>query len=250
MDGDSRHEPTGVPRAFGGVPVTPELMADPQAGLLDDATRLRHRARTDAEAARKLSALDRVRRDPADLGSDEASAPDVPTDVTARVGAALQAAGGRQPAAHAVGRPRLRRFHLLGLVVGLGATLVAVVIGALMLVRDPAPTQSTGPTAKSITVSRPPRNIPLSDPQIVGLLSHDPDYGPLADPARRASCLSGLGYSGARVLGAQPVDMHGRPGVLMLMPGDTPHAIVALVVEPNCSSAHTGLLADTLVTRP
>jgi hypothetical protein len=44
--------------------------------------------------------------------------------------------------------------------------------------------------------------------------------------------------------------MHGRPGVLMLMPGDTPHAIVALVVEPNCSSAHTGLLADTLVTRP
>jgi hypothetical protein len=227
-------------------------MADPQAGPLDDATaaRLRHRARTDAAAARKLSALDRVRRDLADLGSDEASAPNVPADVTARVGAALQAAGNRQPAAHAVGRPRLHRFQVLGLVVGLGATLVAAVIGAVMLARDPAPTRSTGPTAKSIAVSRPPRNIPLSDPQIVGLLSHDPDYGPLADPARRASCLSGLGYSGATVLGAQPVDMHGRPGVLMLMPGDTPHAIVALVVEPNCSSADTGLLADTVVTRP
>jgi hypothetical protein len=246
MDGDSGHEPTGVPAASGGLPVTPQPMADPQAGLLDDAARLRHRARSDAEAAQKVSALDRARRDLADPGSDEASAP----NVTARVGAAPQAAGVRQPAAHAVGRPRLRRFQVLGLVVGLGATLVAVVIGAVMLVRDPAPTHSTGPTAKSITVSRPPRNIPLSDPQIVGLLSHDPDYGPLADPERRASCLSGLGYSGASVLGAQPVDMHGRPGVLMLMPGDTPHAIVALVVQPNCSSAHTGLLADTVVTRP
>ena len=250
MDGDAGHEPTGVPAASGGLPVTPEPMADPQAGLLGDATRLGHRARSGAEAAQKVSALDRVRCDLAEPGSDEASAPDVPADVTARVGAVLAAAGVRQTAAHAVGRPRLRRFQVLGLVVGLGATLVAVVTGAVMLVRDPAPTQSTGPTAKSITGSRPPRNIPLSDPQIVGLLSHDPDYGPLADPERRASCLSGLGYSGASVLGAQPVDMHGRPGVLMLMPGDRPHAIVALVVEPNCSSAHTGLLADTVVTRP
>ena len=173
-----------------------------------------------------------------------------PIGVPAEVGAGLPADSVRRRAAHAVGRPRLRRFQVLGLIVGLAATLMAVVVGAVMLVRDPAPMQSTGPTAKSITVSRPQRNIPLSDPQIVALLSHDPDYGPLADPAHRTSCLTGLGYSGAPVLGAQPVDMHGRPGVLMLMPGDTPHAIVALVVEPNCSSAHTGLLADMVVTRP
>jgi hypothetical protein len=36
----------------------------------------------------------------------------------------------------------------------------------------------------------------------------------------------------------------------MLLPGDTPGAVTALVVEPNCSSAHAGLLADTVVTRP
>jgi hypothetical protein len=110
---------------------------------------------------------------------------------------------------------------------------------------------SHGPTAESITVSRPPSNIPLSDRELVALLSRSPDYGPLADPQRRASCLDGLGFpSVTQVLGAQPVDMYGRPAVLMLLPDETPTRVVALVVEPNCSSAHTGLLANKVVTRP
>ncbi len=194
------------------------------------------------------AAIERVRRYLAELGSDEASAPDVPAPVTSRVGAALRAAP-----AHAVRRsvPRLPRVQVFGLVIGVGAATIAAVLGGVMLVRDPAPTRSVGPTAESITVSRTSRDIPLSNPQIVGLLSQRPDYGPLADPQRRASCLSGLGYSAStQVLGARPVDMSGHPGVMMLLPGDTPEAVVALVVEPNCSSAHTGLLADTVVTRP
>ena len=52
------------------------------------------------------------------------------------------------------------------------------------------------------------------------------------------------------MLGARPLDMHGRPAVLMLLPGDTPEAVVAVVVEPDCNAAHTGLLAKTVVTRP
>jgi hypothetical protein len=60
-----------------------------------------------------------------------------------------------------------------------------------------------------------------------------------------------LGYPGATtVLGARPVDMDGRPGVLLLMPGNTAKAVAALIVDPNCNSAHTGLLADTVITRP
>ena len=85
MDDNAGHEPE---------PITPELLADLQAGLLDDATAaaLRQRVRTDSAAAGMLSALDRVRRDLADLGADQGTAPDVPAEVTARVGAALQAA--------------------------------------------------------------------------------------------------------------------------------------------------------------
>jgi hypothetical protein len=140
---------------------------------------------------------------------------------------------------------------VVGLVAGIGAAVVGAVLGGVMLTREPAPTRPAGPTAESITVSRPSGDLPLSDPQIVGLLSRSPDYGPLADPQRRASCLSGLGYSAATaVLGAQPVDMHGRPGVLMVLPADTPKTVLVLVVEPGCNSAHTGLLANTLVTRP
>jgi hypothetical protein len=43
--------------------------------------------------------------------------------------------------------------------------------------------------------------------------------------------------------------MHGQPAVLMLLPGDSPETVVAVVVEPGCSGAHTGLLAKVLVTR-
>ena len=194
------------------------------------------------------AAIDRVRSHLAELGTDAASAPDVPPAVTARVGAALRAAS--QPAAHAVRRP-VGRLQRAGLIIGIAAAAAGIAGGGLMLARDPAPTWSAGPTAKSITVSHPGPEFPLSDPQLVALLSRGPDYGPLADPQRRASCLDGLGYSEAtQVLGAQPVDMSGRPAVLMLLPGETPETVVALVVEPGCSSAHTGLLADTVITRP
>jgi hypothetical protein len=190
-------------------------------------------------------ALDRVRRDLADLGSDAASAPEVPPAVTARVVAALRA----QPA-HSMRRPPLRRLQIVGLMIGLVAVAAAVVVGGLMLVRDPTPTRPPGPTAKSITVSPPTRDVPLPDPEVVGLLSRTPDYGPLTDPGRRASCLDGLGYPATKVLGARPVNMSGRPAVLLVLPGDIPNTVVALVVEPNCSSAHTGLLANRVVTRP
>ena len=245
MDNNAGHEPE---------PITPELLADLQAGLLDadTAAALRQRVRTDHDAADTLAALDRIRRDLVALGTDEATAPDVPAEVTARVGAALQGAPPHRPPgrpAHSVRHTPL--WQLVGLATGVGAAVVGAVVGGVMLVREPAPTRSAGPTAESITVSRPAAGLPLSDPQIVGLLSQSPDYGPLADPQRRASCLSGLGYSATTtVLGARPVDMHGRPAVLMLLPADTPRMVLALVVEPDCDSAHTGLLANTLVIRP
>ncbi len=238
MDDDAGREPE---------PITPELVADLQAGLLDDATAatMRHRVRTDPEAAALLASLEQVRRDLADLGNDAASAPDVPAAVTARLGTALR----DQRPAHTV--RHTPRWQLTALVAGLAAAAVGVVVGVLMLMREPASTLSGGPTAERITVSRPATELPLSTPQIVRLLSQSPDYGPLADPERRASCLSGLGYSAATtVLGARPVDMDGRPAVLILLPADTPMTVLALVVEPGCSSAHTGLLANTLVARP
>ena len=88
-------------------PITPELLADLQAGLLDDATAaaLRQRIRTDPTPHDMLAALDRVRRDLADLGADDASAADVP--------GRGDGAGGRRAAGRSrrVGHPGGHRAH-------------------------------------------------------------------------------------------------------------------------------------------
>jgi hypothetical protein len=235
-------QPNGRGDRFDG-PVTVDLLADLQAGLLDDqgAARLRQRARTEPDIAGQLSALERVRRDVADLGSDAASAPDIPADITARIGAALRSA--RAPSS------RLRRAAA---VTGVAAVVAAGAVGTTMLVRSRSGgIFGTSPAASSSEASRPRDGIPLADDEVIALLSRPPDLGALTDPLRRVSCLSGLGYpTSTSVLGARPLDVSGRPGVLVLLPGDAPRRINAVVVAPNCSAVDTGLLASRVVDRP
>ena len=52
-----------------------------------------------------------------------------------------------------------------------------------------------------------------------------------------------------QVLGARPVDINARPGVLLVLPGDTPGDLAVFAVALNCSAADTGLLANTQVPR-
>lgn len=125
-------------------------------------------------------------------------------------------------------------------------------VGAVVDAPPPAPSAPT--TAQHITVSKPAPVIPLSRPQVLDLLHHTPDYGPpggpLGDPSRRTSCLSGLGYPASTpVLGAQPIDIDARPAVLLVIPADTPDKLAVFAVAPHCSAADTGLLASTVVPR-
>ncbi|MGZ4584908.1 MAG: hypothetical protein ACXVYI_11255 [Mycobacterium sp.] len=231
-------------------PLTVGVLADLQAGLLDDesAARVRQRVRDDPEAEKILRALNRVRCDVATLGAEPA--PDVPPDVTARISATLGSAEAGQPVAHSA-RPRNRPARVVAGVAGAGAVLAAVGVGTAALITAPEPAPSTPVTAEHITVSTPPMVIPLSQDEILGLLDQSPDYGPLGDPARRASCLTGLGYpASAQVLGARRVEINARPGVVLVVPGDTPHSLAVYAVAVNCSAADTGLLANTQVPRP
>lgn len=238
-------------------PLTVELLADLQAGLLDDdaAARVRRHVRADPDAAAMLRALNRVRSDVAAVGADPASAPETPPAVAARISAALRSASNSSTggAAHSA-RPHMRPARLIAGVAGACAVLAAIGLGTAALVNAPAPTPSTQKTAEHITVSTPPMVIPLSQAQLLGLLDRSPDYGPpggpLNDPARRASCLTGLGYpASTRVLGARPIDINARPGVLLVLPGDTPDNLVVFAVALNCSAADTGLLASTQIPR-
>jgi hypothetical protein len=234
-------------------PLTVELLADLQAGLLDDdaAARVRKQVRTDPQAQGVLRALNQVRRDVAIAGG--APAPDAPPALAAGISAALRSAGpeGPPPAAHSA-RPPARPARVIAGVAGLAALVAAIALGTAALVNEPEqPTPSGYPTASHITVSTPPPVIPLSDAQIAALLTRTPDYGPLGDPPRLVSCLSGLGYpASTRVLGAQQVDVNARPGVLLVVPGDVPDKLAAFAVALNCSAADTGLLASTQVARP
>jgi hypothetical protein len=233
--------------------LTVELLAELQAGLLDDdtAARVRARVRADPDAAQTLRGLNRVRRDVAALG---AHPPDpAPAGVVARVGAALRSAAPpdpSSPAAHAA-RPGNTRARLAVALAGLAATAAAIGVGAAALVTTPSPAPSTPTTAQHITVTRPLAVIPLSDPQIFALLARAPDYGELTDPQRRASCLSGLGYpASAALLAAQPIELTSRPAELLVLPGTAPDTLAVLAVAPSCSSADTGLLAQRVVHRP
>ena len=243
-------------------PLTVKLLADLQAGLLDDdsAARVRKRVREDPEAEKVLRALNQVRCDVAALGADPAlasEAPDVPPEVTARISAALKSADhseNRVGVAHSA-RPHIRPARVVAGVAGVGAVLAAVGVGTAALINAPEPAPSTPATAEHITVSTPPMVIPLSQAEILGLLNHSPDFGPpggpLSDPPRRASCLTGLGYpASTQVLGARPVDINARPGVLLVLPGYTPDNLAVFAVAPNCSAADTGLLANTQIPRP
>jgi hypothetical protein len=251
-------------RADADPTLTVQALADLQAGLLDDdtAARLRTTVREDPDAAQTLHALHRVRRDVAALGTDTSSAPAVAAAVVDRIGAALRdapsAANPSRPrlhAAHTVGRGKLPRPSRPGVAVaglaGVAAAIVAAWLGATALIKAPGPTSSRPTTVEHITVSRPAAVIGLSDQQILALVDRELDFGMLADPQRRASCLRGLGYpTSTRVLGARPIAIAGRPAVLLVFPGDTPGTATALAVAPNCSSVDTGLLADRLVHRP
>ncbi|OMC50971.1 hypothetical protein A5747_23930 [Mycobacterium sp. IS-836] len=251
--GEAENDPADHGAAAADPPLTVERLADLQAGLLDDdaAARVRGQVRANPEAENVLRALNQVRRDVADAGADPAGAPDAPPEVVARITAALRAADPRgAPAAHSA-RPRPRPGRIAAGVAGLCAVLAAIGIGTAALINAPTPIPSTAVTAEHITVSTPPMVVPLSQDEILGLLDRRPEYGPLTDPSRRASCLSGLGYpASTQVLGARPIDINARPGVLLVLPGDTPNNLAVFAVALNCSAADTGLLANTQVARP
>src|SRR5258708_36624505 len=100
----ARHDEAADP------PLTVQLVADLQAGLLDDdtAARVRSQIRTDPQAEGILRALNWVRRDVANAGADPTSAPDIPPALAARISAALSSAG----PSGSTGAPHTARPHI------------------------------------------------------------------------------------------------------------------------------------------
>jgi hypothetical protein len=77
------------------------------------------------------------------------------------------------------------------------------------------------------------------------------DAGALADPDRRAGCLRALAVPGAdpaaALLGGRRVDVHGRPGVLLVLASGERGRFRVVVVDPDCGPAGGTLLTSTTV---
>jgi hypothetical protein len=151
--------------------------------------------------------------------------------------------------------PRVGRWRLTAAVAGLAAVVGLAGFGTYALLHAPDQVTSTPESVRYITATP---EVPLNDAEVLALLRQPPDYGRLADPVRRASCLSGLGYPAtATVLGARQVDVDGEHGVLLVLSrdddddpdNDPDDSVAAVAVAPHCSAADTGLLAERLVRR-
>ena len=233
------------------MPITPEMLADLQAGLLDDATARGcagglHRSRCRRGLGRR-----RARHGDGAGGRRAAGRPTQAGGTSTPVGSS-RSRRLRRKAAHAArgSRPRSRRLRRLGALAGLFAAVVAVGLGAVMLVRPP-PAPSSGPTAEHVTVS--PRRTVYRCPtrRSSGCLPTGPTTG--RSPTRNAERPASTAWAIRRPPRCSvpgPWTSPAALGVLLVLPGDTAKTVVALVVAPNCSAAGTELLASTVVTRP
>jgi hypothetical protein len=250
------------PREPAELPV--DLLADLDAGLLEpaEAAEVRAAVARDPQAAAVLAALDTTR---AELGA--LADPPVPAQYAARWEAALTAeaatslrtvsdpastphdSGPTQPDAgddtEAAGPlPRLRslsgrrrwavvRLRRVRPALAAAVVLAAAVIGGVVWTpRDPTPLSLEG-----------------VDLATAGLaVRGDFDVGHLADPARRAGCLSAVAPPGlspdALLLGGRDVIVDGRRGVLLLLAGGGPGRLHVVVVEPDCGP-EGGVLLST-----
>ncbi len=218
-------------------PLTPELIADLHAGILpaDLADSLWPLAREDAEAAAVLAALDQAAADLAELDGDIEPMPDL---VAARLRNAVRAEGAVPTPPRSTAR--FAAAAAVALVLGMGAFV------GFDHSTPPSTEGTTGQSALPAPIEVADGTVPRSQARAVrGTMV----VGRLTDPRLRSDCLSANGYAaGTALLGSSPARVGERRGTLLLISGDRPPNVIALVVGDRCSAANPDLLAVTTVT--
>lgn len=231
-------------------PLTPEMIADLHAGILPTALAeaLWTRVRADSDAKAVVAALDQTAVDIHALGPlDIEPMPDL---IAARLRKALHTP---DPPMSAAAPQKIRSSSSssprLGLLAAAAATVVVLgtFLGFDHFRSDPAtPDGTTAQTALPEAINLVDGTVPRSEALAVrgGAL-----IGRLTDPRLRSDCLSANGYAeGTTVLGARSATVGSRRGTLLLIPGDRPPIVIALVLGDRCSASNPDLLAVTTVT--
>lgn len=266
---------------LGGVQL--DELADLQAGLLtaEEEQVLRRRIAGDPRAARLWEALEQTREElaglpdlplPDDVASrlDDAVAAELAARAAARPGEpgegeaprsdapSAPGIGGAEPGggaqvvdlAAARARRRVPRWAGIGVAACVAAVAVGVVATSVAGTRNPTPQPGSAPVTPSLTAGEVAGQWP-------GVASqHDLSYLDGA-PDKLATCLGGAAVAAGdpvQVLGAQPVVVDGRYGVLVAVPGPVSATgadqVQLLVLGPQCSTtADHDVVASALVPR-
>lgn len=218
-------------------PYPADLLADLHAGVLDDdvAERLWPLVRDDPDAMAVIDALDgvqqrlRVLADPDTPGTEA-----MPAAVAMRLDdAVLDAARTR----------RRRRRVFAGAVAGAAAAVVAVVV--FVIVGGIGPAASDGPTAP---IAAGPDDAAALEPDTLRSLVGSSDLGPLSDDRALAECLTANGIDPALpVLGSRTIGYGDRDAVVLLVPGEAPPQLTAVVVGTECDATHPETLYVTTI---
>lgn len=258
------------------IPVAPyslDLLADLHAGALSDSVsdQLWPLVRQDAEAMEIISALDAVS---ARLGTESltpSSGEPIPPEVAERLDRALAAA--ELPAAElpATGLPAVtpttaaattaaaagthassvaqlgprRRTSRTAIGVGIAAA-VAVAIGVVSAV-----VIGIGTTGSSEDLRADAPTLVLDSVDLDASLAYNVmatrGSAPLFDSGNVSECLVANGFQpGSSILGAAPIELDGRDGVILVIAKDLPDAgMTLLAVTPDCGADNPGTLART-----
>jgi hypothetical protein len=201
--------------------------------LADPPVPAQYAARWEAALAAETAPSHRIVSDPASAASESGPTQPDAVDDTGAPGPLPRLrplSGGRR---RAVAQLRRVRPALVAAVV-----LAAAVIGSVVWTpREPAPLSLEG-----------------VDLAAAGLaVRGEFDVGHLADPARRAGCLSAVAPPGlspdALLLGGRHVIVDGRHGVLLLLAGGGPGRLHVVVVEPGCGPEGGVLLGTRTIGR-
>ncbi|HEY3609437.1 MAG TPA: hypothetical protein VGL06_18190 [Pseudonocardiaceae bacterium] len=232
---------TGIDSVPADGPMEPpwpvDVLADLHAGALDTAVarQLWPLVRQDPDARSTLAALDTTRAELAALATSPA--PPMPAHLATRLDAALAAeAGARMAPVLDLARARKKR-NQRGWVAGV---LVAAAAAAVAVVTIPRGTGTSTDAVGTPVTS-------LNSATLTAALGRS-DYGPLADPGRRAACLAANQQDPNQTpAGAMQVTLAGKPGVLLVLTTGKLAQYRVLVVGPDCATGHPDRLAEAVI---
>lgn len=230
------HDTEPLPTA----PYSPDVLADLHADALPHSisNRLWPLVRKDPDAMVVIDALDALSTRLGVIGEDFEHGTPMPPEVVERIDRAI--ASERLSADVIPLKPRRSTMPRAWIGVA-AAVLVLAGVSAFAV-----PRLIGSPAGESVVAAPLVLDADQVDSQIAFGIIGRRDAGVLSDPVRLAHCLQANGISdGVPVLGSSEVRIDGRTGTLLILPGSTPPALIALAVGNECGVG----VSDTLARR-